>query len=129
MTVAVIPSACVGLTRYFYPKSERSDAVLFEQVEHALATVDRVVTAPLTSYQREALACLVSDMEAGLCERPSPDLFERSMLATYLNARMYQLAAGEFSAFIFVNGEFNERAHNKRRAEFYLFSLGRLLFE
>ena len=121
------PANCVALTRYFYPPSERSDEKLFGQLQRAEAAIDRVVTHPLQSHQREALLCLVSDLRAGLASSPV-STFEKSFLVKALNKGMFQIAAAEFHQFCYAEGKVQTRLWEKRKAEQYLFSRGELLF-
>ena len=124
----VPPSHCVALTRYFYPQSERSDAVLCLQLWQAERVLSQWVVRPLQSYQREALLCLVSDLVSGLAASPSVS-FGKSVLVSAVNKGMLQIAAAEFSVFCYADGKVQTRLWEKRRAESYLFSRGHLLFE
>jgi lysozyme len=123
----VVPANCIALTRLFYPETERSDAVLRDQLLVAEQQVQYSVLRPLQSHQREALLCLVSDLVAGLANSPSIS-FERSFLVTALNRGMFQIAAAEFHVFCYAEGKVQTRLWEKRKAEQYLFSRGHLLF-
>jgi len=116
------PAHCVALTRYFFTVTERPDAVLSVQLHRAERIVDRVVARPLLPTQREALICLVSDLE-------SVPAFEKSFLVTALNKGMFQIAAAEFPMFCYQDGKVQTRLWEKRRAEAFLFSRGKLLFD
>lgn len=118
---------CVALTRYFYKPEERSDRELHEQLRRAGAVVDHRVTRPLLPYQRDALVCLVSDLLSGYAEAPSID-FDHSFLLLAVNKGMFQIAAAEFHMFCYAKGKVQTQCWEKRRAEQYLFSQGRLLF-
>ena len=122
------PAHCLALTRYFYPPSERSEEALYRELLRAEQRVHMVVLRPLQQHQREALVCLVSDIVAGLATSSSVS-FEKSFLVTALNRGMFQIAAAEFQVFCYAQGKVQSRLWEKRRAEAYLFSRGRLLFE
>jgi len=122
------PANCVALTRYFFTEAERPSADLDSQLDHAGASVDHLVQRGLLPYQREALVCLASDVEAGYASSPSIS-FEKSFLLIAVNKGMFQIAAAEFHAFCYVRGKLHPRAWQKRRAEQFLFSRGQLLFE
>lgn len=121
------PANCMTLTRYFYPPSERPDVQLIAQLQKAEVAIDRVITYPLQSHQREALMCLVSDVRSGLASSPS-GTFEKSFLVKALNKGMLQIASAEFHLFCYVGGKAQTRLLEKRKAEQYLFSRGVLLF-
>lgn len=122
------PPNCVTLTRYFYPPSERPDPILRMQLQRAERRLDRVVTAQLQPHQREALICLVSDLTVGLATCPNVT-FEKSFLVTALNRGKFQIAESEFFVFVYAEGKVQTRLWEKRKAETYLFSRGKLLFE
>jgi GH24 family phage-related lysozyme (muramidase) len=121
-------ATCVTLTRYFYPATERPDALLLPQLDAAQERVIALVASPLFAWQLDALTCLVSDLDAGLVSARSTT-FEASFLLTALNKELFQLAAAEFHLFCYVQGKMHTRAWQKRRAEVLLFSTGRLLFQ
>lgn len=122
-----VPQNCVTLTRYFFSKVDRPDILLHQQLAEAMDMIDRVVTRPLLTYQREALICLLSDVVSGCAESPNGP-FEKSFLLTALNKGMLQVAAAEFSVFCYRQGRVHQQAWQKRRAEQYLFLKGCLLF-
>ena len=131
LTVAsdiMVSETCITLTRYFYTPLDRPDDVLLGQLEQAERWLDTLVTRPLALYQREALLCLASDVLAGLITAPSTT-FEKSFLLTAINKGMFQVAAGEFHLFCYKRGRLQPRAYQKRRAEHWLFTTGKLLFE
>ena len=115
------------LTRYFYGVEERSDTDLLRQLQQASGVVKETVMVSLLPYQFDALICLVSDIEAGFIT--SSVSFQQSFLVTALNKGMFQVAAGEFHGFCYTDGRISRRAWEKRRAEQYLFTQGKLLFD
>lgn len=118
----------IKLTRYFYSPKERPDEVLTQQLRQGAATVAQLTAGNLKDHQRDALVCLVADVLAGLAEAPS-SRFEQSFLVHCLKKGMLQIVAGEFHTFCYARGKFNRRAWDKRRAEHYLFTTGRMLFD
>lgn len=115
------------LTRYFYRPTERPDAVLQEQLELGQMWINELIFRPLELPQYVALICLASDLYVGLAHSPSTT-FEDSFLVSAVNAGFNQLAAVEFAHFCYVENRVNVRAWNKRKAECYLFTRGKLLF-
>jgi len=89
--------------------------------------IAKTIVRTLQSFQHEALLCLVSDLVSGLAASPSTS-FEKSFLVTTLNKGMFQIAAAEFHVFCYDKGKVQTRLWEKRRAEQYLFSQGRMLF-
>lgn len=121
-----VSADCLKLTRLFFTPAERSDAELILQLEHAATIVDSAIIQTLQSHQRNALLCLVSDLQAGYISIPIP--FEETLLARAVNRQMLQVAAAEFHAFCYLHGKASVRAWEKRRAEQYLFTRGQLVF-
>jgi GH24 family phage-related lysozyme (muramidase) len=115
------------LTRYFYTPQERPDALLRAQLEAARGKATPLLVRALAGPQEAAVLCLVSDLVAGLAAGPVP--LDRSFFLTALNKGLFQIAAAEFHSFCYVEGKVDSRAWEKRRAEAFLFSRGRLLFE
>jgi GH24 family phage-related lysozyme (muramidase) len=129
-TPIVLPKAteCVALTRMFYTPDDRPDDLLDAQLLHANETLMRLVTAPLATHQWQALACLVSDIEAGLSHDPNRTSFERSFLLWAVNKAMFSVACAEFHQFCYQHGKLEPRVWQKRRAETILFRDGTLIF-
>jgi GH24 family phage-related lysozyme (muramidase) len=118
---------CVKLMRMFFTEKERSDAVLCNQLHEAEKSMGEIVSRPLEDFQKDALLCLIADVQAGLAEAPSGS-FPSSFLIKAVNRGMFQIAAAEFHSFCYVKGRLDSRAWNKRKAEQLLFSRGVLLF-
>lgn len=122
-----LPPNCLTLTRYFYLSAERSEAALLQQFQTAEQVIAQTIVRPLQPHQHEALLCLVSDLVAGIASAPSIP-FAKSFLVSVLNKGMFQIAAAEFHVFCYAEGKVQTRLWEKRRAETFLFTTGRMLF-
>jgi len=118
---------CIELTRYFYPVKERPDFVLCNQLHNAERILEEYVARPLEPFQRDALLCLISDIQNKYACCPNHPFID-SILLKALNKGMFQIACAEFYSFCYVGDRVETRAWNKRKAETFLFCRGQLLF-
>ena len=88
-------------------------ALLAQDLARAAADVRRLVTAPLTQWQFDALVCFVFNVGAGR--------FSSSTMLRLLNARDYAGAAGEFGRWVYAGGEILPGLVRRRDAERKLF--------
>jgi GH24 family phage-related lysozyme (muramidase) len=119
---------CERLSRYFFRRQERPDSLLRKQLEAARDLLREALTAPLAPHQEAALMCLFSDIVAGYVFAPTVPL-RHWHLIRMLNERMFQVAAGQFLSFCYLDGRADLRALRKRICEQQLFVTGKLQFD
>lgn len=117
-------SRCERLSQFFFSPEERPN--LTAELEMAAELVEGVFRSDLTSYQRDALICLVADIYSGFSQSQTRGDFLESNLIKLVNGGMNQLAAVEFFKFAYLNGRVDRRLWAKRDCEQILFRRGSL---
>jgi lysozyme len=92
---------------------QRASQILMMDMTYAQQAVDRLVKAPLTQNQFDALVSFVFNIGEGA--------FAASTLLRLLNKRRYDEAALEFNRWIHAGGKRLEGLIRRRRAERELF--------
>jgi GH24 family phage-related lysozyme (muramidase) len=118
---------CEKLSRYFFRPQERPGVSLRLQLGAARDILEQELTVALEAHQQDALTCLISDVIAGYVSVPVA--VKHWQLIRVLNQKMFQVAAGQFLSFCYLNGRMDPRALRKRICEQQLFVTGKLQFE
>ena len=108
--------ATIDLTAFMSVTEAQADSLLAVDMSFALSVVDSFVTAPLTLYERAALADFVFNEGMGN--------FERSTLLSYLNEGLKDSIPNQLLRWEYAGGEIEHGLERRRIAERHLWLRG-----
>lgn len=91
-----------------------AEALLLGDMKTAIATVNSLVTVPLTQGQFDALVDFTFNLGSGT--------FKRSRLLAMVNRRDFGGAAGQFGLWVFAGGKIEPGLVTRRKAEMQMFT-------